>query len=40
MMDLVGYDKFLSGQLTKHEMSEAEIQKLLAEVKATHPVPQ
>ncbi len=40
MMDLVGYDKFLSGQLTKHEMSEAEIQKLLAEVKATHPIPQ
>lgn len=40
MMDLVGYDKFLSGQLTKHEMSEAEIQKLLAEVKAAHPIPQ
>jgi tryptophan synthase beta chain len=39
LMDLVGYDKFLSGELTKHEMSEEEIGKLLSEVKATHPTP-
>jgi tryptophan synthase beta chain len=38
LMDLVGYDKYLTGQLTKHEMSEAEIKKLLADVLATHPV--
>lgn len=39
LMDLVGYDKYLTGQLTKHEMSEVEIQNLLSEVKATHPTP-
>ena len=39
LMDLVGYDKFLSGKLTKHIMPEEEINKLLEEVKATHPVP-
>jgi tryptophan synthase beta chain len=39
LMDLVGYDKYLTGQLTKHEMSEEEIQKLLADVIATHPIP-
>lgn len=39
LMDLVGYDKYLTGQLTKHEMSEAEIKKLLADVLATHPIP-
>jgi tryptophan synthase beta chain len=39
LMDLVGYDKYLTGQLSKHEMSEAEIEKLTAEVKATHPKP-
>jgi tryptophan synthase beta chain len=32
MMDLVGYDKFLNGELSKHELPEEEIQKLLAEV--------
>ncbi len=39
MMDLVGYDKFLNGELSKHELPEEEIQKLLAEVQATHPIP-
>jgi tryptophan synthase beta chain len=39
LMDLVGYDKYLTGQLTKHEMSEDEIKKLLADVLATHPIP-
>jgi tryptophan synthase beta chain len=38
LMDLVGYDKYLTGQLTKHELSEDEIKKLLADVLATHPV--
>ncbi len=39
LMDLVGYNKYLSGELTKHEMSEDEIQNLLADIKANHPIP-
>lgn len=39
LMDLVGYDKFLSGELTKHEMPEEEIQKLLKDVIKEHPAP-
>ncbi len=39
LMDLAGYDKFMNGELLKHEMPEEEIQKLLKDVMETHPTP-
>ena len=38
LMDLVGYDKFLSGELSKHEMSDADLQKFI-DVTKGHPMP-
>jgi tryptophan synthase beta chain len=38
LMDLVGYDKFFSGELTDHELSEAEFEKFTAVLK-NHPSP-
>lgn len=38
LMDLVGYDKFLNGDLTKHELSDEEIQKWLRELEGL-PLP-
>jgi tryptophan synthase beta chain len=33
LMDMVGYDKFLTGQLTKHELSDKELFQYLGELK-------
>lgn len=38
LMDLVGYDKFLSGELTNHELSNADFEKFTAVLK-NHPSP-
>ena len=38
LMDLVGYDKFMTGQLAKHELDEAEIERNIASI-ANHPKP-
>lgn len=38
LMDLVGYDKFMTGQLSKHELDEAEIARNLEAI-ANHPKP-
>jgi tryptophan synthase beta chain len=39
LMDMVGYDKFLTGQLTKHELSDKELFQYLGELK-DYPKPQ
>ena len=38
LMDLVGYDKYMTGQLAKHELDEAEIERNLALI-ANYPKP-
>jgi tryptophan synthase beta chain len=38
LMDLVGYDKFLNGELTNHELSSADFEKFTAILK-NHPAP-
>lgn len=38
LMDLVGYDKYMNGQLSKHELDESEIEKNLAAI-ANYPKP-
>lgn len=38
LMDLVGYDKYLNNQLSKHELTDEEINKYLAEI-ANYPKP-
>jgi tryptophan synthase beta chain len=38
LMDLVGYDKYMTGQLSKHELDEKEIARNLAEI-AGYPKP-
>ena len=38
LMDLVGYDKYLNGELTNHELSEADMEKFAAIYK-DHPSP-
>ena len=39
LMDMVGYDKYLTGQLVKHEMSDKELFKYLKELE-DYPKPQ
>ncbi|MCG8697562.1 MAG: TrpB-like pyridoxal phosphate-dependent enzyme [Bacteroidales bacterium] len=38
LMDLVGYDKYFSGELTKHSISDEELERFMS-VTAGHPVP-